>query len=72
MLDPAGRVVSIDFGSARYESHTYLDKLYGGGGITRISLLGYTAPEQPRFTRLPLGWLESRESIKTRPSLLDR
>ncbi len=48
MLDPVGRLVLIDFGSARHESCTYLDKLYGGGGITRISSLGYTAPEQER------------------------
>jgi serine/threonine protein kinase len=53
MLDPSGRLVLIDFGSARHESSTYLDKLYGGGGITRISSLGYTAPEQERGFAVP-------------------
>lgn len=48
MLEPSGRLVLIDFGSARHQSATYLSKLYGEGGITQITSAGYTAPEQER------------------------
>ena len=53
MLEPTGRLVLIDFGSARQESSTYLDKLYGNGGITQIASFGYTPPEQERGFAVP-------------------
>lgn len=53
MLEPSGRLLLIDFGSARHESFTYLDKLNAGGGITQITSAGYTAPEQERGFALP-------------------
>jgi serine/threonine protein kinase len=48
MVKPTGELVLIDFGSARQESCTYIDKLYGDGGITQIASVGYTPPEQER------------------------
>ncbi len=45
MVRPDGKLVLIDFGTARHTSQTYVDKLEQGD-LTRIYTSGYTAPEQ--------------------------
>ncbi|MGL5076661.1 MAG: protein kinase domain-containing protein, partial [Waterburya sp.] len=45
MLRPDGKLVLIDFGTARQITNTYVDKLEQGD-LTRIYTSGYTAPEQ--------------------------
>ncbi|KYC43102.1 serine/threonine protein kinase [Scytonema hofmannii PCC 7110] len=45
MLRPDGKLVLIDFGTARQVTMTYVEKLELGD-ITRVYSLGYTAPEQ--------------------------
>ncbi len=45
MVRPDGKLVLIDFGTARQMTMTYVEKLQGGD-ITRIYSPGYTAPEQ--------------------------
>ncbi len=45
MLRPDGKLVLIDFGTARHITNTYVDKLEQGD-LTRIYTSGYTAPEQ--------------------------
>ncbi len=45
ILRPNGKLVLIDFGTARQLSQTYIDKLEQGD-LTRVYTSGYTAPEQ--------------------------
>lgn len=45
MLRPDGKLVLIDFGTARKITTTYIDKLEQGD-LTRVYTSGYTAPEQ--------------------------
>ena len=45
MVRPDGKLVLIDFGTARQISQTYIDKLEHGD-LTRVYTSGYTAPEQ--------------------------
>ena len=45
MVRPDGKLVLIDFGTARQISQTYIDKLEQGD-LTRVYTSGYTAPEQ--------------------------
>jgi serine/threonine protein kinase len=53
MLSPSGQLVLIDFGTAREATHTYLAKIGGVQGITSISSMGYTAPEQEKGFAVP-------------------
>jgi WD40 repeat protein len=53
MLSPSGQLVLIDFGTAREATHTYLAKIGGVQGITSISSVGYTAPEQEKGFAVP-------------------
>jgi serine/threonine protein kinase len=46
MLTPQGRLVLIDFGSAKEVTHTYLVKVSGERNVTRIISPGYTPIEQ--------------------------
>ena len=45
MLRPDGKLILIDFGTARKLTYTYIEKL-NNSEITRIYSSGYTAPEQ--------------------------
>lgn len=62
MLRASGQLVLVDFGAVREISGTYLDQLESEAGITRISSVGYSAPEQERGKAVPqsdfysLGW----------------
>jgi CHASE2 domain-containing sensor protein/predicted Ser/Thr protein kinase len=47
MIRPDGKLILIDFGTARKLNQTYIEKLEDGE-ITRIYSPGYTAPEQLR------------------------
>jgi serine/threonine protein kinase len=53
MLSPSGQLVLIDFGTAREATHTYLAKIGGLQGVTSISSVGYTAPEQEKGFAVP-------------------
>ena len=53
MLRPDGRLVLIDFGTAREATITYIAKLGGGHSITRVDSPGYTPPEQANGQAVP-------------------
>jgi WD40 repeat protein len=53
MIRPNGNLVLIDFGTAREMSYTYLANLGATQGITKISSVGYTAPEQEKGYAIP-------------------
>ena len=53
MLRANGQLVLVDFGTVREISYTYFAQLESTGGITRISSMGYTAPEQERGQAVP-------------------
>jgi serine/threonine protein kinase len=46
MLTPEGRLVLIDFGTARDVTATYLENISRGRSMTSVVSSGYTAPEQ--------------------------
>ncbi|MEM9214593.1 MAG: serine/threonine-protein kinase [Cyanobacteria bacterium P01_F01_bin.150] len=53
MLRSSGQLVLVDFGAVREVSYTYFEQLESTGGITRISSVGYSAPEQERGKAVP-------------------
>ncbi|MCT7966362.1 serine/threonine protein kinase [Laspinema sp. D1] len=53
MIRPNGRLVLIDFGTARQETYTYLAKVGGVGGVTSVTSAGYTPPEQQNAQAVP-------------------
>jgi serine/threonine protein kinase len=53
MLRPTGKLVLIDFGTAREMTQTYLAKMGGGSGITSIASAGYTPLEQNNGKAVP-------------------
>lgn len=53
MLRSNGQLVLVDFGAVREVSYTYFEQLESTAGITRISSIGYTAPEQERGKAVP-------------------
>lgn len=53
MLRGDGRLVLIDFGTARDATYTYLAKLGAGHQITAVVSSGYTPPEQVNYQAVP-------------------
>lgn len=53
MIRSDGRLVLIDFGTAREATYTYLAKMGMGGGVTGVVSAGYTPPEQQNGHALP-------------------
>ena len=53
MLRSSGQLVLVDFGAVREMSYTYFEQLESTSGITRISSVGYSAPEQERGKAVP-------------------
>ena len=53
MLRSTGKIVLVDFGTAREMTLTYLEQVGKTGGITRISSAGYTPPEQEKGQAVP-------------------
>lgn len=48
MMRPNGQLVLIDFGTAREMTATYFEQLHSETGVTKITSVGYTAPEQEK------------------------
>lgn len=53
MIRSNGRLVLIDFGTARELTFTYLADVGGAGSVTKISSTGYTPPEQEKGHAVP-------------------
>jgi|GEM_PF-3728795 len=53
MRRPNGKLVLIDFGTAREVTHTYLAKMGSGSGVTSIASAGYTPIEQNNGKAVP-------------------
>lgn len=53
MRRPNGKLVLIDFGTAREMTGTYLAKMAANHGVTRLTSAGYTPPEQEKGHSLP-------------------
>ncbi|MCT7952667.1 serine/threonine protein kinase [Ancylothrix sp. C2] len=53
MIRSDGRLVLIDFGTARQATYTYLAKVGMRGGITAVISAGYTPPEQQNGQAVP-------------------
>ena len=53
MIRSTGQLVLIDFGTARELTYTYLAEIGAGGGVTKISSVGYTPPEQEKGHAVP-------------------
>jgi len=53
MLRSTGKLVLIDFGTARELTYTYLAEVGGAGNVTKISSAGYTPPEQEKGHAVP-------------------
>ncbi|NET33742.1 MAG: protein kinase [Cyanothece sp. SIO1E1] len=53
MLRPNGRLVLVDFGTAREITSSYLAQIGDGGNATTLGSLGYTPPEQEQGQALP-------------------
>ncbi|MBE9114777.1 protein kinase [Lusitaniella coriacea LEGE 07157] len=53
MLRPNGKLVLIDFGTAREMTATYLSKVGDGSGVTSIASAGYTPLEQNNGKAVP-------------------
>lgn len=53
MLRSTGQIVLVDFGTVREMTLTYLEQVGKTGGITRISSVGYTPPEQDKGQAVP-------------------
>ncbi|WP_204102141.1 MULTISPECIES: protein kinase [Spirulina sp. CCY15215] len=53
MLRSTGRLVLIDFGTAREMTYTYLARMGHSGNVTKVSSAGYTPPEQQQGHAVP-------------------
>lgn len=53
MLRSTGKLVLIDFGTAREMTYTYLARMGNSGNVTKVSSAGYTPPEQQQGHAVP-------------------
>ena len=53
MIRTSGQLALVDFGAAREMTQTYFSQVDQGAGVTAISSVGYTPPEQEQGQAVP-------------------